>query len=210
MSALPAPPARPLDLLLLSSGAALLGGVLVAPALGLCSADPGDDLTRNAVRVALLYYALAAGLMLLLRPDEWRAQRGRVARWCWTLAWVSYLVHLAMAFHHYHHGSHAEAVAHVQQRSGFGPGIFLSHLFTLVWTLDVAWWWLWPARYARRPRWVDACLHGFMAFITFNATVVYETGLIRWAGLAMFAGLAALLALRLRRPHPETLPGVVS
>jgi hypothetical protein len=221
MSALPAPPALrnrrgewARDLLLVLSCAVLLGGVLAAPALGLSSGNPGDDLTRNTVRVALVYYLFGAGMMLLLRPEEWRADtgRGRMARWGWTLAWACFLVHLAMAFHHYHHWSHAEAVAHVQRASGFGPGIFLSHIFTLVWTTDVAWWWLAPASYAARPRWIDLALHGFMVFMTFNATVVYETGPIRWAGLAMFVALAGVLAVRwrtrCRRPAP--FPGVVS
>ena len=40
----------------------------------------------------------------------------------------------------------------------------------------------------------------------FNGTVVYETGLIRWAGLAIFAGLGLLLRMAPRRqaePGPD-------
>src|SRR5262249_2105434 len=121
---------------------------------------------------------------------------GRAARLCWLLAWLAYVVHLGMAFHHYHGWSHADAVAHVEARTGFGPGIWFSHLFTLAWTADVAWWWLRPLSYASRPRAIDWALHGFMAFMWFNGTVVYETGLIRWAGLAVFAALALGFLLR--------------
>jgi hypothetical protein len=85
---------------------------------------------------------------------------------------------------------------HVQRVSHFGPGIFLSHLFTLVWTLDVARWWLRPDGYAGRPAWVGRLLHGFMAFMIFNATVVYGTGSIRWAGAALLGGLGALWLAR--------------
>jgi hypothetical protein len=46
------------------------------------------------------------------------------------------------AFHFYHGWSHAEAMEHVRAAARFGEGIFVSHLFTLLWTLDVAWWWL--------------------------------------------------------------------
>src|SRR5439155_22353494 len=126
-------------------------------------------LTRDTVRVSLAYYAAAAWLMLGLWPADWRAEssRGALARWCWTLAWAAYLVHLWVAFQIYHHGSHAEAVAHTEVRSGFGPGIYVSHLFTLLWTLDVAWWWLRPAAYAARPVWIDRLLQGFMVCIIF-------------------------------------------
>jgi hypothetical protein len=172
-------------------GAALVG-VLAAPAL-LGSADVGDDLIRNTVRLSLAYYAAAAGLMLFLRPPEWAGSgRGSVARWCWTLAWATYVIHVGMALHFYHHWSHADAVRHTEEVSGFGPGIYVSHLFTLLWTADVAWWWLRPDAYAERPTWIGRALHAFMAFVIFNGMVVYEAGAIRWAGAVMFAALGVL------------------
>lgn len=108
---------------------------------------------------------------------------GRGARWTWTVGWLVYLVHVGLAFHTFHHWSHAEAVAHVEQRSGFGPGIAFSHLFTLAWSADVAWWWFSPSSLATRPRWINQAFHAFLFFMVFNATVVYETGLVRVAGL---------------------------
>jgi hypothetical protein len=178
---------------------ALLAVILAAPT-ALQSPTPGDDLTRNTVRLALLYYAAAASLMLLLRPEEWSAHSGRgwLARWCWTLAWAAYLIHLAMAFHHYHDWSHAAAVEHTREVSGVGEGIYVSHLFTLLWTLDVAFWWLRPNGYAQRSAMLGWLLHGFMAFVIFNGTVVYEHGFIRWAGVALFVELAALSVYRWR------------
>ncbi len=182
----------------------LLGGTISIP-YALQSPTLGDDLTRYTVRLSLLYYAMAATMMLLLRKPEWFALsgRGRLARWCWTLAWSSYLVHLAMAFHHYHHWSHADAVEHTRAVSGLGEGIYFSHLFTLLWSADVAGWWLWPGRYARRSPWIDRGLHGFMAFIIFNGTVVYETGLIRWCGVALFVELAIVGGYRVVRNFAE-------
>jgi hypothetical protein len=177
--------------LLGTAWALLLGAILAGPFLA-GSADPGDELTRYTVRLALLYYALAVALMLVRAAD-------RLARWCWTLGWAVYVVHVALAFHCYHGWSHAEAVAHVERRSGFGPGLFFSYLFTLLWTADVAWWWLRPTGHARRPSWVGGALHGYMGFIIFNATVVYEQGFVRWAGVGMFAVLGVLLARRLSR-----------
>jgi hypothetical protein len=163
----------------------------------MASPSLADDLTRNTIRVALLFYAAAASLMLLLPAGDWPAHspRGQLARWLWTLAWAAYLVHLAMAFHHVHHWSHSAAVEHTRGVSGVGEGIYVSHLFTLVWTADVAWWWLWPDAYAARPAWVNTAVHAFMVFIIFCATVVFETGWIRWAGVVLVVGLAAVFAI---------------
>ena len=41
-----------------------------------------------------------------------------------------------MAFHHYHHWSHADAVQHTAIVSGWGNGLYVSHLFTIAWTAD--------------------------------------------------------------------------
>jgi hypothetical protein len=180
-------------LLLVLLWAGLLAAVTLWP-YATHSATLVDDLVRNTVRVSLLYYAAAASLMLLLHPGAWRASAGLgwLARLCWTLAWAAFLVHLFMAFHHYHHWSHADAIAHTRQVSGFGAGIYVSHLFFLLWSADVLSWWLAPSWYAGRPALIDYFLHAFMVFVIFNATIVYEAGFIRWAAVALFAELAIL------------------
>jgi hypothetical protein len=162
------------------------------------SSTLGDDLIRNTIRLALLYYTIALTLLLRSQPPDWRKPSNtiRLARLCWTLAWFTYLIHLAMAFHFAHHWSHAEALRHTEEVSGVGEGIFVSHFFTLIWTVDVVSWWLWPGWYARRPAWIDWMLHGFMLFVVFNATVVFESGWIRWAGVALFAWLAVVAVSR--------------
>ena len=94
-----------------------------------------------------------------------------------------------MAFHFFHHWSHAHAFERTREVSGVGEGIYVSYLFTLLWAADVAWWWLRADRYAVRSVWIDRSLQAFMLFIVLNGTVVFESGPIRWAGLL---GLAAL------------------
>ena len=152
----------------------------------------GDDLVRGSVRLALLYYTIAACFMLTMRPSDWWpvSLRGRLARVFWCAAYAAYLIHLAMAFHYYHHWSHADAVDHTREVSGVGEGIYVSHLFTLLWGADVAYWLVMPAGYATRTAWIGRTLHAFMIFIIFNGTVVYETGFIRWAGVALVTLLA--------------------
>jgi hypothetical protein len=180
--------------------AVLLSLVFAVP-YALASPTLADDLTRNTVRLALVYYVLAINLLLRMRREHWSSMNRRVvwARRCWTLAWLTYVIHVAVAFHFYHHWSHADAIRHTEEVSGFGPGIYLSHLFTLLWTTDVIFWWKQPERYACRSRWIDGALHGFMFFIIFNGTVVYEEGPIRWAGILVTGEFVVLLVLNYYR-----------
>jgi hypothetical protein len=187
------------SLIAIAVWALLVFGVLVSPWL-FARVEPGDDLVRNTIRLALAFYAAAVGLMLFLRPAEWSgAGRGGLARCCWSLAWAAYVIHVGLAFHFYHGWSHADAVRHTEKVSGFGPGIYISHTFTLLWTVDVVWWWVRPLAYASRPVCIGRTLHTFMAFIAFNGTVVYEAGPIRWAGVTLFTVLAALWLLARHR-----------
>jgi hypothetical protein len=183
----------------------LAGTVILIVLIGLSaafSADRGDALTRNTIRLSLAWYAAALWLMMRLGPADWAAatQIGRTARWCWTWAVVVFLIHLAMAFHYFHHWSHAHAFAHTRLASGVGEGLYVSYLFTALWMADVAYWWLQPRGYADRPAWVDRALHMFMLLIVFNGTVVFEGGFIRWAGAVIFVALAWAWASTRRRP----------
>jgi hypothetical protein len=166
----------------------------------------GETLTRNTVRLSLAWYATALCLMMRLGPTDWLATSGvgRLARWCWTWGVVCFLVHLAMAFHYYHHWSHAHAFEHTRAVSGTGEGIYVSYLFTALWLADAIWWWALPAAYAARSAWIDRALHAFMLFIVFNGMVVFENGPIRWAGLLLFVALPA--AWLLSRGAPRLRP----
>jgi hypothetical protein len=177
----------------------MLLGILIAPSL-LHSSIPGDELVRNSIRLALVYYTFA--LLLLLRGDT------RLARKAWTLAWLAYLIHMALAFHFVHGWSHAHAFERTRQESGVGEGLYVSYLFTLLWSVDVIWWWVAPLAHQRRPRWIGAVLHGFMLFMVFNGAVVFAAGGMRWAGVALFELLArqATLTLSSRTARTETRP----
>ncbi|MGE0610155.1 MAG: hypothetical protein AB7O62_23890 [Pirellulales bacterium] len=190
----------------LHGGMLALGALLLAAVVGLSIAigDDGGSLTRNMIRLSLAWYFVSLSLMLLLRPADWSAKtdQGALARWCWTWALACFLVHMLLAFHFVHHWSHAHAVERTRQISGLGEGIFFSYLFTLLWLADAIYWWCRPVRYAARQPWIGRALHGFMLFIVFNGTVVYESGMIRWAGCAMFAGWGLLAWRSWRRRKP--------
>jgi hypothetical protein len=154
--------------------------------------DRADGRIRQTIRVALACYFVAVAGLLVPTIDS------RFTRLVWTLGWVAYLVHVALAFHLAFGWSHEAAMDHTRERSGLGEGIYASHLFTLFWTADVVWWWSLPRSRGKRPAWIALTLHGFMAFMVFEATVVYETGPIRWAGGIGFAVLGLLVARRVR------------
>jgi hypothetical protein len=178
-------------------GAALLGVVILASSA--LAAAPGEALTRNTVRLSLGWYFAALFLMMRLDHGDWPATNaaGRMARWSWTWGLVCFLVHVGMAFHYFHHWSHADAFERTRQISGLGEGIYFSYLFALLWAADATAWWLAPARFAARSPWLDRALQSYMLFMVANGMIVYESGPIRWAGIAMFSILPiAWLAAR--------------
>jgi hypothetical protein len=154
--------------------------------------DRGDFLIRNTIRVALLFWVIAVGLMLQSKRN--------LARFLWTLACIGYWIHVATAFEYAHHWSHREAFNHVEAISGYGEGIFVSYFFTLLWMVDVIWWWGWRERYENRPKWISYFIHGFMVFVIFNGTVIFESGFIRWSGMIAFGGLVLLWFTRSKIP----------
>jgi hypothetical protein len=161
----------------------------------------GEQLTVWTIRVALACYGLSVSAQLLaVGRDSWR----RGARWFWTLGCVIYVVHVLVAFHFYHHWSHAALFEHTARRTAevvgapVGHGVYVSYLFTVLWMVDAFEWWRGGVtRYAKRSLWFTASLHGFFAFIVFNGTVIFESGPIRWFGIAMFTVFAVLSAVRM-------------
>lgn len=163
----------------------------------------GEVITRLTVRGALLLYAATVALRLV-RPSS-----GRAARLLWTIGCGLFLAHVVAAFHFFHGWSHAHAYRETARQTGdlvgvpYGGGLYLNYLFTLAWAADAAWWWVFgPDAYRRRALWVDVVLHGFMAFIALNATIVFESGIVRWSAIAVALALVALLgAAKARRPR---------
>lgn len=164
----------------------------------LCSLTDGwhaDLYTRWTIRVALALYLAALLLRLRVRCDQRCLQ---LARLTWSAGCIAFLIHVACAFHFFHHWSHAAAYEHTAQRSAetvgwsWGGGLYVNYLFGLIWIADAAWWWIDADGYLARTRWIEWPVQGFLAFITFNSTVVFGVGAIRWFGLAATVLLAGL------------------
>jgi hypothetical protein len=141
----------------------------------------GEPLTRWTVRIAIVLYVAA----LAMRRDAPRA-----SRLVWSGGCLAYLLHVAAAFHYYHHWSHAEAYESTAKQTNdvvgldWGGGLYVNYAFTLVWIVDVIWWWIAEKRYLTRPRVVEWAIQLFLGFIVFNATVVFASGFSRWFGIS--------------------------
>ncbi|WP_395750719.1 hypothetical protein [Prosthecobacter sp.] len=165
--------------------------------------DAGAFLTHATAAAAFLAYV--AALTLRIMRDAPGKNTGRV--W-WTTGCLMLLVHVACAFQFVHHWSHRAAFEATAQQTaavtGFdsGSGLWVNYAVLVLWFGDVCWWWLAPARHASRSRTAERLLQGFLAFIWFNATVVFGHGLTRWLGGAAFLWLMILAWQRKSRNSP--------
>lgn len=143
-------------------------------------------------RYSVWAWFAACGVMLVLRPGEWREfePRVRLARLLWTLGLAMHAAHVLFAFGLAHRWSHA-AAGHVAAAGGFGWAIAANYLFA-AWLVDVLWWWADPTGHAGRPWWVGRAVHGFLAFVVFNAAVVFGPPVWQVVDAGLFGVLAVL------------------
>jgi hypothetical protein len=178
----------------------------------------GDLLIRSSVRLAMICYAAVLVGCVLGRHAP-AATPG--SRWLWTLGCLLFWGHVLSAFTFHHHWSHAHAFADVAAQTKaalgveFGYGIYVNHLFALVWTGDVLWSWLGAQSYAARPRSVVVGVHAFLLFIAVNGLIVFKSGMIRWASVSVLVGIAGLWAAMwaIGAPHsvaPQQRDGATS
>lgn len=157
--------------------------------------NTGAWLTKAAVWLALLAYAIGAGMML---RAQGRARWLVHARRMWTAGCVFFLAHVVFAFGFYHGWSHdvayRQTARQTAEMTGFrwGGGLFLNYLFALAWLGDVLWWWLAPGSFARRARWLTRIWHGFFFFMVLNGAIVFGSGPVRWFGAAICSILGVL------------------
>jgi hypothetical protein len=154
-----------------------------------------------SARITFLLYATALAAWLVGKP--------RAARLAWTCSFLLYLAHVAAAFHFRHHWSHEAAYEETARQSAelfgvpSGAGLYCNYTFTAVWAYDVIWIWWNAETHRRRRRWIPTVIHSFMAFLFFNATVVFASGWVRWMGLAVTVAVGMLWwSMRKAPRHP--------
>jgi hypothetical protein len=158
------------------------------------------DLTRWTVWLALAAYAISIAAFVA-SPRYPRLQR--TANFLWPSGCALMWAHVTLAMCLFYGGSHARAAAETSHRTrevlGWSPGgeIYFNYAFLAVWTTDVGWRWLAPQQYASRSRLLSIAIHGFLFFIAFNATIIFEDGMIRASGIVSCYVLMNLLRRRL-------------
>jgi hypothetical protein len=131
---------------------------------------------------------IACGVWALRARRQLADSRG--FRLLWSATLLMLVVHVACAYHFRHHWSHAAAYDDTARRSQelvgtpVGSGLYWNDALVVWWTADVLWMWAAPGSYRRRPRWWSWSLAGFLAFMMFNAAIVFAVGPARWVGVA--------------------------
>jgi hypothetical protein len=178
-----------------------------------------EELTRWTIRLALTAYFGALVLRIRAKRAGWGNSPARAdspgldptrsekwQRGLWTVGCLLLWAHVVCAFAVYHHWSHDDAffrtARETAERVGldWGGGIYFNYLFLMLWTFDVAWWWTWPASYRRRSRVYSVFVDVYLAFIAFNATVVFGHGTARYLGIAATVGIVWLAWWKTIRP----------
>lgn len=129
--------------------------------------DDGKWMTIALARASAAAYVLA----LLL----WKTRGGRLV---WTAGVVLYLAHVFCAFAYFYDWSHEIAYRETARQTlqlfgvNWGGGLYLNYAFTVLWTADCVWRWAGLVSYRMRPAAVSSVIHGFLAFMFVNGTVV--------------------------------------
>lgn len=149
-------------------------------------------LIRITAWLATVLYFAAVFLRVRYPETKWLQRWSRLA---WTIGCAIFLAHVTAAFHWVHAWSHSAAAAATARESaavvGFAwdGGIYFNYVFAALWAIDVVGSWIPRSNHAlgwRQARWIARV---FLAFIVFNATLVFGSTASRWIGAAGFAAL---------------------
>ncbi|MGV3757451.1 MAG: hypothetical protein ACO1QS_18890 [Verrucomicrobiota bacterium] len=135
-----------------------------------------------------LGYVLA--VCLRLRQGRWTPWAAR----CWFFGACMMLIHVLAAFHFRHQWSHAAAVIDTARQTKeligweWGGGVWLNYLLVLIWLGDALWLTLAESNYVIRAKWLSVAVQGYLAFMWFNATVVFGGWGAKVFGVIAIAG----------------------
>lgn len=177
-----------------------LAAVAAAPLLQPVGTDVTNGEIRLTAQLPVLFWCLSWHIAWVRRPGATAAQ------FIWALGSVLCLVHVAVAFHLGHGWSHANAWEHTRQAGGYGYGIFVNYAFLLVWLADAAWASVAFGSYTARPRWLHWGVHGFLAFVVFNAAFVFAGWETRVRFTLVFSATVALFLYARRYLSIDALP----
>ena len=174
-------------------------GILALQASALLEPVGTDPASRDIFRSArwpVVMWCLGWPLVLAGRPTGCFGANVDT-RFQWSLGCLMCWVHIAVAFHLGHGWSHAAAWEHTRQTGG--DGVFVNYTFALVWFADALWACIAFDSYRTRPQWLNWSVHGFIAFIVFNAAVVFGS----WPSRVVFFAAVLVSLTWLKRAQGE-------
>ena len=107
----------------------------------------GEFLTRVTIWLTLAGYFAATVLIAISRDRHDFERYFRLARLIWSVACVSLLVHVAFAYHFYHHWSQESVYRETARQTAdvtginWGGGVYFNYVVMAGWIVDAAWWW---------------------------------------------------------------------
>ncbi len=147
-------------------------------------------LTHTSVHLSALLYCVAMSLRLWgASPQPWRQY---VTRGCWIAGCVLLWIHVVAVWCVLHDMSWSEAWDHTAQETATatgvttGIGIVFNFLTLGIWTADCL------GKLNRWRRWVD----GYLAFMWFQAAVVFPHSWMRFVGWGATVWLLGLAVVR--------------
>jgi len=156
----------------------------------------GELLIRLSIWITLAGYFIGAALLSFSRKKPNLEPKARLA---WTIACLALLIHVALAYHFYHHWSQDSAYRETARQTAevtgleWGGGVYINYVLIACWVLDVVWWWRRGLEsYRSRSAILTVIWQAFLIFMIFNATVVFKTGTLRYIGLILCFFLCSL------------------
>ena len=174
----------------------------------------------DAIRTTLVYTTAWFAIFLYLWTTVRLALERRATprpRFLWSAGCLFFLVHVAGAFDVFHGWSHDSAYKQTMQDTmnltgvRTGVGIYLNYIFTLLWLIDMIWWWVvGDERYRKRHKVVFGVIHFYFLFMIFNGAYVFvDDGWLRWMGLGLsIGGFVAFIRILSRKPARPATAGL--
>jgi hypothetical protein len=131
----------------------------------------------------------------------------RVYQWTWFSAGLFTWIHVIASYGLIHDWSHTSVLQHTGEESyaviGIRVpwGVYANFVFAGILSGYSGWMIL----RKRRLPWADSSMFFFLAFIIFNALVIFKTGPIRWLGLLAFGAICSFHVYRHNAKSKRTL-----
>jgi hypothetical protein len=150
---------------------------------------------------AVICYA-AAWALFLWRQDR---QTQTWIRLIWTAGWFALVVHVVLALAWVHGWSWSAAYEHTARRTAslfgwnWGGGVWFNLLTAGVWGADVVRMWTTRSASDSSEGWPWSAVQWYLAFMMFNATVVFGSHFAQFTGCLVCAGFAAIADFNQKR-----------